>query len=111
MLSPLLRLEWHHEFEDDPIILTANYATEGATPAPGWDRWMSLVDVDYRKAGWSIDGVENSNDGSDPRLEANESRALRAARWIQDMSVNVFSPRWLFHFVHVLYFWISRRSC
>jgi arylsulfatase A-like enzyme len=32
--------------------------TEGATPAPGWDRWISLLNNDYRKAEWSIDGGE-----------------------------------------------------
>lgn len=43
--------------------LNGYVATEGATPAPGWDRWMSLIDSDYRKAGWSIDGVEETYPG------------------------------------------------
>jgi len=32
VLSPLLRVEWHHEFEDDPLVLAAKYVAEDDLP-------------------------------------------------------------------------------
>lgn len=32
VLSPQLRLEWHHEFEDDPLVLAAKYVVEDNLP-------------------------------------------------------------------------------
>lgn len=31
-------------------------ALRGARPAPGWDRWRTLMRADYRQPNWSIDG-------------------------------------------------------
>jgi uncharacterized protein with beta-barrel porin domain len=35
VLSPQFRLEWHHEFEDDPARLLAKYAVENQMAAQG----------------------------------------------------------------------------
>lgn len=35
ILSPQLRIEWHHEFEDDPVPLLAKYVVEEQLTVPG----------------------------------------------------------------------------
>ena len=62
-------------------------APDGAA-APGWDRWISLLNLHYRDYALSVDGDLRTVHGTNPRSYATRDLHRRANRLVRDLSAS-----------------------
>ena len=62
-------------------------APHGAA-APGWDRWISLLNLHYRDYALSVDGDLSTVHGTNPRSYATRDLHRRANRMVRDLSAS-----------------------
>jgi arylsulfatase A-like enzyme len=58
----------------------------GAAPAPGWDRWVGLLNFHYRGYDLSLDGRRREFDGTGPRAYVTRNLGRRAAAMVGDLA-------------------------